>query len=779
MADKKPKTLGEYIQVEMAKGVPVTIERKNMTDEEWAKVKKNARDSGKLVEDLSEPDAASTDEQARVRAMGNKIEKNRREQYDRENPDLKDLQPEASADPGMSVRGQMQKLATGATPKGHPSAHARTRTMPELDISGRSPHDDGTRRMPEMDISPTNEITQEDVDAFETKKALEKSVKDNEAAAQMAEGLDFTTPSSRLAARVKAADDEFKRGDFEADPRLSDISSSEPEVSSTITDNNDTNVVPTRKPLQFGRDALTSAAADAGGVQNPTNPSLLEEIDQFGNRIGKGLQSVLLPKTTAAESYVPGTSPDAGVPPALPPGAAPPAGGPPPAVAGAPVGPGGSMSASIKTSTPGSGALPPVQDVYAEERQKMLAAAQGAKEAHGEMTKVEESRLKAESKVLDDKIRFTAENEKKRLTAMSAYEETLAKGQQTMNSIADERRALMNTKIDPDAYYTKGGVGRAVLSTLSGAMFGWVGQGGQFLQRLDNLAQQEVKNQQDELARRSGELSLIATDKKNVIAMAREAGLTQVESLAAAKVSFFESVKDQIAKIATDNPMLAAQAQLQMAQIDQRLAGDLMALKQANQTAAHQSVQDRIAMMNAQTNRMEARAKVEAAGAGGRHPMKPSEKERMSEFLTMGDTLARMSKEYKEARGNSWAATGAVSKAVGVGGSTKANRWDKAMDTFTQLIGKPIEGGVVREEDTKRYKGSYIPNVSDTDELAAQKQKGLLEYATAKYANEYNTHIAAGAEGIENFPSPAVYRSYLEDKMGVGGVQGEKPYGSR
>ena len=631
MADKKK--LGDYIMVEMGK-VPVEIKRGNMTDSEWEKVKKNARDAGTLVEDMTgDKVPPSNDDMTRIDRLGKKIEKAIGEEHDRKNPDLKDLELSSKRDGGgggtlvAKAARMAAEMVTGAKPSegtksaaGRSSAHEKSRTMPELDISPageRAAAHEKTRNMPALDISPSNDITQEDVDAFETRKALAKSVKENEAAAQMKEGLDFTTPESNLAAAAHKRAGE--------PPSFEQVTEASPAaVSGTVTDNEDTSV--TRPVQRFGQSGVPV------DEPNPTvEPSLIQRIDQFGNDLASPLregaaalnraftpsqapnEQQLAAREDAASSAAP-TQVGAPVP------------APPPLASEAPPpGAGGSFSARVKTSTPGSGELPPPADPFAEERKRMLAAAEGAKSAHGELTKVEESRLKAESQILDQKIKFTAQNEEKRLAAMNAYEETLARGQTTMNSIADERRALMNTSVDPDAYFTKGGIGRAVLTTISGALFGWVGQGPQFLQRLDNLAQQEVKNQQDELARKSGELSLIAGDKKNVIAMAREQGMNHVESLAAARVSFFQSVQDQIAKVAADNPMLQAQAQMKMAEIDQKLAGDMMTLKQATQMAAHQNVQDRVAMMNANTNRMEASARVSAAGggAGGKGKLMP------------------------------------------------------------------------------------------------------------------------------------------------------------
>lgn len=747
-AEKKPK-LGDYILVEMAKGVPVTIERKNMTEAEWAKVKKNARDSGTLVEDSpnAKTEPASQEDQQRIENLGKKIEKAIIQKDERENPDLKDLELETNAGGGggtlISKAARMAaEVVTGAKP-----SDGLERTSKQISKTVNDAVDDSK-------LPPSPKPAQKGpVGALKT--SLEE---------EGAPGLEQKGPVNALAVDLQG----------KPTPQEGD----NPLIDQALRNAN------TRPTMRLPDSPLDRAQFSEQAP--PPEPSLIQKIDTFGNDLAAPLRDgvaavgrILTPTPTpneqqlaaredlAASSAAPT---QVGAMSAPPPGA----GSPPPA-------PGGSFSASVKTTTPGSGELPPAADPYAAERRMMQGAAETIKGAEREKVKVEEAKSKAEAEILDQKIKFTAQNEEKRLAAMNTYEETLARGQATMNSIADERRKLMNTVVDPDAYFTKGGTGRKVLSALSGALFGWTGHGPQFLERLDNLMQQEVKNQQDELARKSGELSLIAGDKKNVIAMAREQGMNTVESLAAARVSFYQSVQDQLSKIAAENPTLQQTAMIKMAEIDQKLAGDIMTLKQATQMAAHQNVQDRVAMMNANTNRMEAKARVAAAGAkaGKGIPMKPSEKAHMNDLLNLGDTLGRMMREYKAARGNSWAATGAISEVVGVGGSTKANRWDKQMDTFTQLIGKPIEGGIMHEQDTKRYKGSYIPAMKDTDELATQKQQGLLDYATAKYANEYNTHIATNAEGIENFPPPEVYRRMLEESMLGPQVPGEKPYGKK
>lgn len=763
MADKKQKKLGDYIMVEMAKGAPaVEIKRQNMTDEEWERVKKKARDTGTLVEDLSDkPQGASPEDQKRIDEMGAKLEKARREKIDRENPDLLDLRPEASADPGMSVRGNMQRLVTGAAPKGRPSPHEKTRVMPEVDLrpAGSDAHQK-TRVMPEVDISPTNEITQEDVDAFEAKKALENSVKENEAAAQMKEGLDFTTPESNLAAAAHK-----RAGEPPSYTEVED--NQDTSVSPAITDNNDTSVAPIAKPLQFGQDALSAAAAGEG-VDN-TPPASPDDIMFDGSEQPTGpnpVERFLLPKTTALAEYKEG-DPTGATPPAKvagvqPPSVAPPVAAPPPGTGTPPQGPGGSLAVSMKRTRPG--AVPPSNDAdyFKAERESMETATRLQKDAAQAKADAEKNQNLAERNAIQDKIDFTAKNEKMRLDAQNTYEESLRNGEMALNGIIDERRALMNQRVDPDAYYTKGGVGKAVLNTISGTLFGWIGQGMQFLQRMDSLAQQEVKNQQDELARKSGELGAMADDKRNVIALARQRGLSAIESVAAARVAFYQGVQDQLAKAAADNPQFQAIADQKIAELEMGKAKDLMTLKQAGQAEAHRKVIEQQGWAKLAQEREELAFKMGKDGEGGQK-LKPQQTARLAEIFNSSKQMADMMKNYREKTG---VFSGLTQFAPA--GSTDASKWRQARRGYSKSIGRGIEGGKMTDKDEESILESYIPTGEDVEGNVTFKGQRLARYAADKYRSELEA-FGAGDYRSHGLPSPEQFEAHLLKEMGLSG----------
>lgn len=745
MADKKPKTLGEYIRVELAKGVePVKIDRNGMSDAEWNRVRKAALEAGTLVDDQGkkverqsvwdasfEKDKTIFDDSVYEKSYGRKPKQEQRPV---------DNTPSQEQDSGRITnedRQQIDRLNRKVQRAIIEQDKIDNPDMQDLEVQSNASNGGGGSTM----MAKAASMVQDAAKGAVPSDGLEKTNSDINATsgAAMNELPGSSKPKGPVnALRSLIMEEGAPGGGTPAPP------------------------APVMPVKRYGNDAMSRAAAGETLEPPPGEAPINFDgpLPEDQASVLDPLKAFLTPQTYAMENYKPGTEQPAPAPQPVPgaqQAAAPTPEQTPGGAKGAGAGGGGgSASVSMKTSVPGSGELPASADPYAEERKRMLNAAQGAKDAHDELMKVERSRNEAEAKILDDKINFTAENEKKRLAAVNAYEETLARGQQTMNAIADERRALMNQKIDPDAFYTKGGVGRAVAATISGAMFGWLGQGMQFMQRMDNLAQQEIKNQQDELARRSNELSLIAADKKNVIAMAREAGMTQIESLQAAKVSFFESVKDRLAKVALDNPTLAPMAQLKMAEIDQKLAGDLMALKQATMLAGHQNVQDRVALMNAQTQRMELGLKQSALNAknagGGGLKFSPGEVGRMDAARQGLDAVKTLKGLLGPESSMPKAMYDELTKKFGQ--LSEAGRRQKAVEPLRRALIRLIDASAIQKADAEFWKDK-ISNVG-MDNMSQSDLDGLVKFFISQHdavvKTRQNLGSFAGNEQAPEFP---------------------------
>jgi hypothetical protein len=149
--------------------------------------------------------------------------------------------------------------------------------------------------------------------------------------------------------------------------------------------------------------------------------------------------------------------------------------------------------------------------------------------------------------------------------------------------------------------------------------------------------------------------------------------------------------------------------------------------------------------------------------------MKPVEKEKLADFLTLGDRIGDMVREHAQMVGGSNAMTAGLKNTTGhvFGNNTDYGRWDGVKrNQFTQMIGRPLEGGVVREPDFKRYYESYIPGSGDTSATVQSKVTGLVDYASAQYRNYYTALAAAGTRGIERLPSPEEYTTLLKQRAG-------------
>lgn len=94
----------------------------------------------------------------------------------------------------------------------------------------------------------------------------------------------------------------------------------------------------------------------------------------------------------------------------------------------------------------------------------------------------------------------------------------------------------------------------------------------------------------------------------------------------------------------------------------------------------------------------------------------------------------------------------------GVAQASSFNPYDTSVHSFNQLvastkqiIGKGLEGGVLRAEDEKKYE-KIIPKLGDTREILAQKGQQLKNLLINKYVTEINGYKEAGY-GIGTMPT--------------------------
>jgi len=147
------------------------------------------------------------------------------------------------------------------------------------------------------------------------------------------------------------------------------------------------------------------------------------------------------------------------------------------------------------------------------------------------------------------------------------------------------------------------------------------------------------------------------------------------------------------------------------------------------ETARNNAFNNRIAELNAESNRIRALR----AGTSGAEKLRG---------VTSGDAnrIAEMTTGIKQLEGVDATKTGArswlesfipnpVTSLTGWGAGTKERQ--AVINKVKQIIGKSLEGGVLRKEDEEKYK-LILPTIDDAPEVAASKLAGLKDTLNQK-----------------------------------------------
>jgi hypothetical protein len=268
----------------------------------------------------------------------------------------------------------------------------------------------------------------------------------------------------------------------------------------------------------------------------------------------------------------PGTPPGAGQTAAAAPGA----GG---------MGGSASVSTSKTTRTPGKGVVPPsAPDAYTQavndnaqlmQHQLGLRTELESKQLAGEARIQSEARVKAAELAAGDQARRTAELQEAR-----KYEQGLA-------GLQNEVLQASKESVDPNRYWNSRDTGQKVAGIIAGALFGFTGQGMQWLQRVDGLIAQDMQAQAADLARKRGYLQDAAGLQNNLIAMAEKRGLKGDAAYTAAKLAMTENIAAQLEANAAQyqDPLLRIKATEAASAIRTNAQKDLMMYDQEKQDA--------------------------------------------------------------------------------------------------------------------------------------------------------------------------------------------------
>jgi hypothetical protein len=89
---------------------------------------------------------------------------------------------------------------------------------------------------------------------------------------------------------------------------------------------------------------------------------------------------------------------------------------------------------------------------------------------------------------------------------------------------------------------------------------------------------------------------------------------------------------------------------------------------------------------------------------------------------------------------------------------TQTQKYKSSVDRVRQIVGKALEGGVLRKEDEEKYK-AILPTVSDTAAVAAYKIQQIMEQMTGDLTRYISNQAAAGRAtgGIDQYQVGSIY----------------------
>ena len=297
------------------------------------------------------------------------------------------------------------------------------------------------------------------------------------------------------------------------------------------------------------------------------------------------------------------------------------------------------------------------------------------------------------------------------LTRQKVERDTKEKRMQDLVTVQQRLVDLSNQSVDPNRYWASKDTGQKAAAIIAGALFGFTGQGMQWLQRLDGLVAQDIQLQASELARKQGVLKQAEGATVNLIQIAKEQGLEGRQAYLAASAALKNQLAESVSRMMT--PYMSDQQKLALQEKEAaiRASGDKDVAKFMVE-AEHEAAKNKLDTATLQekeanarkTNAEAEKARAEAA-AGGKKGGKGGDINE-STATALGNSIASLrqatglSTEFKDK------ASGFMSRvwnALDPAQISDAGKYNAKRFLAIQMIGRALEGGVLKEPEFERY----------------------------------------------------------------------------
>lgn len=413
----------------------------------------------------------------------------------------------------------------------------------------------------------------------------------------------------------------------------------------------------------------------------------------------------------------------------------------PPAGAGMGTGAGMSVSSSVKTKKPGIvGAPGAVIDPTQEIRD--LAAQQKA--IYEEGASIAETKSKAEERALRSGMARQAQLEKENLERQALVERTIADREQALTGLQNEVRELGRQGVDPNRFWNNKSDGQKAAAVIAGALFGFSGQGMQWLQRLDGLVRDDVQQQMADRQFKAGQLDKAIGLQNNLIGLAEKRGLRGASAYEAAVAAAKSNVADQLRMLSTQfgrpemrlkaeqmalEADMAAQQHIEKFQRQSRLDAAELSVKYAQEANLRSEMQDR---------RVSMALKMQEARGG---PKMQEVKGPTAMELGALKAAAKVATDLRSKFGTKNVISRFLDKPEAIFPNTEADKYNIARDQAINIIAPMLGAGVLQAHDLKRWENLMA---KAGDMAGEEKLKILVKDIYSLYNEKRNTLAATG-----------------------------------
>lgn len=327
--------------------------------------------------------------------------------------------------------------------------------------------------------------------------------------------------------------------------------------------------------------------------------------------------------------------------------------------------------------------------------------------------------------------------------------------QNAATAVQEKARQAAADPIDPNRYWNNKSIGQKAAAVIAGALFGYTGQGMQWLNRLDALVSEDMRAQASDRESRVRGLEAQAAGLGRAGQEALQNGATLAEAHKIEQLARVQGLQRTLELYSQNlNSSVQRQRAAEMAAgMDQKavaLQGQLAELAQAK---TNQENQNALHMYQSQLRAQG------AGGAMGGKPLDSGQEEDISQLLSAKDTVIDAIERYKEMAGGA----GSSVKGLLPTGVSDAASWDKNIRMqMARRIGKTLEPRMT-DSDAIAYGEHFLPKSTSSKTEATQILDPLIVDTAQKYKNRYNSMKASGRD-VRNFPSPEQFENELRLK---------------